>query len=296
MSFKGKTVNMLLSAMLATSSFMAIAEESEDPSLTMKLEGKVVTGINRVLDKKLWEFELLGTDGFTTLFGHNPDGGEPSRLTEDTPGSTIVGTNVDFEFKEIFGVTDDDFDPADINLPIRRVRVNVDFDGETRQSLRGHLEAEQLEPSVGVPNEPITLEQWLKATGKGTIKCDKEGNSTVELQHRGLLPFGIYTVIATFDLEPLRPGIPLGGLPNVIIADKDGRGDFIVRKLNFCPMDLKEGELPLILITTLYHSDLQVHGNVPVLLEKGIFPGLQAHEQVQFLVTGKRCEVNCTVN
>lgn len=293
MSLKRKTVNSLLGSIFMVSCLVVSADPGEN-SLFKELEGKVVTGVNRKLDRKLWEFDLLGTVGFTALFGHNADGGEPFRLTENTPGSTIVATNVDFEFKNLFGVTNDAFKADDINLPLRRVKVNVDFAGEIRQSLRGHLEADQLEPSVAVPSEPITLEQWLKATGEGTVRCDDEGNSTITLHHEGLIPLGLYTVVASFDQEQLHPAIPLGGVPNIFVADTNGKGSYS-RKINFCPMNLKEGELPLILITTLYHSDHQVYGNVPLLLAKGIFPGLQGHEQVQFLVTGKECEVDCSV-
>lgn len=293
MKLNKSAVKTVLATILASSCAVAAADENKEGYSTLNIKGLAVTGSNRVFGEPQFDYgPILKRTGFETLFAYNPGGSEPLALTSDMPDSTIVATGVSQEFLKTFGFSQDSFDPADANLPLRKTKVNVDFAGVERLTLRDMQDAEQTENYQGTPNKPITLGQWMSASGVGTIKCENKNSAKVDLKFKKLIPNGLYSVIGTFETVPILPPITLGGVPNFTVADKNGNAKF-KRTINFCPMDVKEGDAKMVNITMTYHSDHTVHGNVVAPLAKGFIAGLTVQEHVQFLVTGELCNGTC---
>lgn len=75
--------------------------------------------------------------------------------------------------------------------------------------------------------EPITLGRWLQATGHlDVVVAADRRHATFRFGFSGLIPRSLYTVMSLRERDldpagPTRPG-PLG-VPNVFVADEDGR-------------------------------------------------------------------------
>jgi hypothetical protein len=184
----------------------------------------------------------------------------------------------------MFGKTIDDVDSNLLNVSLRDVKMNADLNGVQRAAPVPITLAEQLQPSQASPAAPVTLGQWMRAQGLALVRCEGQmSNVTIDL--RGLLPNRVYSVWGLFGGQGITP-FPLGGAPNVIVTDGRGNGSF-ERELNFCPFDLKPGQLPLLAIDIVFHSDHQNYGLVPELDLAGFFTGTITHTQLEFLVTGQ---------
>jgi len=205
-------------------------------------------------------------------------------LTPDSPPDSILATDVDPGFLDVFGVKEADLDHSRLNVPLREVEVISDFKGN-KGRLRDHRSAGQMEASRSVSFDgPITLGQWMKAGGSGTITCPPKHNPRVDLDLHGLIPHGLYTAWGGM-LTALGPRpIALGGVPNAFVADEFGSAKFSAR-LNYCPMALREGELPLSFIDILYHADHTLYGAVGELIQAGSPTGMVTMIQVEFQVS-----------
>ncbi len=79
-------------------------------------------------------------------------------------------------------------------------------------------------------SQPITLGQWVQAKGEVTVSVTPDKKAALFVfELSGLIPNSLYTIMALreHDLDPAgptRPG-PLG-VPNVFIADEEGRGKY----------------------------------------------------------------------
>ena len=234
------------------------------------VKGQVATGANRFLDEPLWFMEGgLGSASFSFVFAYNPDGEEPLPLTRESPKKTILATGLDSNFLAALGMTASDIEQRFLNQPFKDVQVNVNpFTGE-KESVPNQLDAEPGTISRSGPTKDITLADWLKGNGKMKIKCLENGTSKVKITVSGLVPDGVYTAWALFSkdvtgdgIDDLLDPIPFGGVPNVIIPDKQGNAVF-KRTLGYCPND--EPNFQFIDIT--YHSDGNVYGgNVDLIL------------------------------
>src|SRR5262249_56434447 len=252
-------------------------------SRAVLIKAKVATGTNRFLSRPLHDFgPPFGTAGFSNVGAWNPSGAQPLPLTTGSPESTQLVTFVDPGFLALFGKTIDDVSPNLLNVPLRDVKVNVDFSGAQRAAPAPITLAEQLQPSQASPAEPVTLGQWTRAQGFAHITC-KGNESNVRLDLKGLLPNRIYSAWGVFGGQRLTP-FPLGGAPNVMVTDDHGSATF-ERELNFCPFDLKPGQLPLLAIDIVFHSDHQNYGMVPELDLAGFFTGANTHTEISLLVT-----------
>ncbi len=248
------------------------------------IEGRVVTGINRLFGEPVHELGALGTLGFTTVAGFNCDGTEPIPLTSSSPLDTVLASTVDPAILEALGIPPESVDPSRLDVPLNEVGVITGTDG-TRMSVRDHLSAGQLEPSRVHSRGPITLGQWLKARGRARLRC-VGGRAFIEMRFRGLVPRGLYTVWQVLVGEQGPVALPMGGVPNVVVSDGYGQGNFSAR-LNFCPLALQEGEVPLAIIEVLYHSDGAAYGAVPELQKAGFPPGLVTHVHLDFPVSAR---------
>jgi len=272
---------------------------SEAGNSYMESRGMVATGFNRLLGKPLMSLGIFEDFGFSTLGAFNPEGDEPIRLSEKTDKSALLATYVDDAFLESFsGEKPYIVDPASLNLPLRDVRSNIDITGTNFQKIAPVNSFEpwvdQFRHGQAYPFNPIHLKQLLKAKGEAVIRCDDDKAPVIEMKMTGLIPNRFYSVWGFFEPEFVRfpmkdfgPIRPLGGLPNMIVTSRRGDATF-ERQLNFCPMNLKRGEIPLSTIFLVYHSNHQFGGTVPSFPETGSFPGSVAHVHLHFPVSAKR--------
>ncbi len=258
---------------------------NKDAARSLAIKGVAVTGINRILGKPIFDFgPPHGTVGFFTVACYDPVNPNPLPLLPDSPPSSVLATAVDPDFLAVFGVKLEDIDPSRINVPLRDIPVIADFTG-AKQLLPDHRAAGQMQASRSVSSaDPITLGQWMKAGGSGSITCPPKHAPRVDLSLHGLIPHGLYTAWGGMltDLGP-RP-IALGGVPNSFVADERGNATFSAR-LNYCPLALRPGELPLSFIDILYHADHTLYGAVGELIQGGSPTGIVTMIQVEFPVS-----------
>jgi hypothetical protein len=281
-------MKFLTTLLLSTCTVFAAAPANalnEAATKALAIKGVAVTGINRVLGEPIFDFGAPhGTVGFFTVACYNPAGPDPLPLTPDSPLSSILATAVDPDFLAVFGVKLEDVDPSRINVPLRDIPVISDFTG-VKQPLRDHRTVGQMHASRSVSiADPITLGQWMKAGGSGSITCPPKHSPRVELSMHGLIPHGLYTawggMLTTLGPRP----IALGGVPNAFVADESGNAKFSAR-LNYCPMALRPGELPLSFIDILYHADHTLYGAVGELIQAGSPTGIVTMIQIEFPVS-----------
>lgn len=249
------------------------------------IRGVAVTGMNRLLGQPLWDSgTVFGPIGFNYLFAYDPLGSEPMELTPDTPPSTLLATGLDPFSLAVFGLTPEDFDPELVNLPLRETPVIVARDG-TRDFIPSILEVPDFAPGRSLPDDAITLGEWLQAKGRAVIRCRGDGAAKLTLRLKGLIKHGIYTVWGALILDTNDDGfdepviVPLGGVPNALVADDRGRAVFR-RVLDSCPL----ADSALKLIDVMYHSDGACYGAVPNQSFAGYPSGVVTHTHVEFPV------------
>ncbi len=114
------------------------------------------------------------------------------------------------------------------------------------------------------PSPPITLGDWIGATGDLEIVCDTtEGVATIAARMQGLIPDGLYTVWGQW-ADPLPDVViaPFGGIPNTIVADENGNAEFC-RQVQFCPLDLAPDSSELQIVSVMYMANGMNFGIAP---------------------------------
>ncbi|PCK02973.1 MAG: hypothetical protein COA42_21500 [Alteromonadaceae bacterium] len=250
-----------------------------------------VTGSNQFRGKPLRDFgaDSVGSFGFYNVAAYNPDGDYPLEIDENTPNDALMASAVDPIFASIFGLQLGDIDPTFLNVPLRDVKENVSLDGKTRMAVKDILEVDQQEPSQAHPSDPITLGDWIAASGKATVSCKSNGTAKIAMYMKDLIPNRIYTVWALYATPKARP---LGGSPNVFVTDGSGNASW-KRVLNFCPMD-KDQANPLLQASIVLHTDHQTYGDLPgtptLRNDDGtvsLITGAVSHSQLEFAFRGE---------
>ncbi|MEM7331631.1 MAG: hypothetical protein AAF490_06040 [Chloroflexota bacterium] len=215
-------------------------------------------------------------------------------VTADTPLDSIMATHLSDGMAELLGQDLANLVPEEqLNVPIHDSYTPVlfDFDGsvQSRQQLPWQVPA----PFPNVDKftvdwnhrEPITLAQWNLADGTVHLVRYADGTGSVHIKAQGLVPNAIYTVWEVFAItdelpEGIAPimGLPMGGLPNVVTADKFGNATFD-RHLDYDPFDL---ENPLMYIALFQHWDNVLYGVGAVGELRGLAPGLVGGDQLCF--------------
>lgn len=126
----------------------------------------------------------------------------------------------------------------------------------------GHIE-DYRECDGKRPTAPITLHDWLLATGdlEVSISSDKM-IATFEFNFSNLVPNSLYTVMSLREKDlqksnPTRPG-PLG-IPNVFMTDHFGNANFWAQIPNAFPSPSAESNR-IINVVVLYMSSRQSYG------------------------------------
>lgn len=247
--------------------------------------GTAVTGINRRMGSPVFDLGApFGTIGFETVGAYDSGAGDAAPLTSDSDPDTLLATTADPMFYVVFGTPE--ADPALLNVPLRDVGVITDPDGS--RSAIGELRGSpQLAIGRAPSNGPITLRSWLRARGEARIRCSGRNAPVVELTFEGLVPRGLYTAWGGMLTANGPAPVPLGGLPNVFSADPAGRASYAAR-LNYCPLALKPGEVPLAFIDIVLHTDHAVYAGIPEPFGAGLPPGVVSHIQVEFAISARR--------
>jgi hypothetical protein len=112
--------------------------------------------------------------------------------------------------------------------------------------------------------EPITLGQWLRAEGTLDVTLTRDRRAaTFRFEFANLIPSSLYTVMSLRERDldpagPTRPG-PLG-VPNVFVADEQGRARYSATLPNPFPAGDLPGRNRVLNIVVLWMSYQQSYG------------------------------------
>lgn len=260
-------------------------------------------GINAFNDKKLFDFS--GQSRILSELPPVPEIGvlapgmkNASRIFEDTPLSTLMA-NVDaVDFRNLIG---NPRGTGPFNVPIAKVPTII----RTSNSLKDRRVPRSFDDSIdpfvregaylsAEADGEITLGDWNRATGKITGNCNSRG-AVVRVQLRNALPNGLYTIWDIGVTHPLKKREalsigPFGGLPNVLVTDRNGHAS-LTRRIRYCPVSQCRGSKRCSLyLSAFYHFDHVIYGASPT-LDLGRFPAGQiASNQLQFLLNGEELQ------
>lgn len=276
------------------------------------VEGKPVTGFNEVCGEAVQALPFPAPlsptfhGAFVGQYDESPDATEAIPLTSSSceDKNILLATTTDENYLNAFGFPDADSRLK--NIPLRDVPTTVTLDGiRSAIPAQGILPPDPFPPTKSEPNDPITLGDWLKASGKMKIFCHVNGYASVRMRLKNLVPNALYSVLAITRTTP--PGsetetivaLPFGGVPNIFTTDEEGNAKFR-RKLAACPMDPTPNGSQILFIDIGFHSDNNVYGAVPapVLQTVKMFnpdgstftsvlgSGTVAHDHLDFFITG----------
>lgn len=236
----------------------ASAAERNDRQDRLTIRSQPLTGSFQLYGQPRWDLGdpigILGGPAGEHVAEYNPSG-DPIALSAETSCDAVLATRID--------PASVNFDPELVNIPLHEVPVTVDGAGNTA-SLPPIGETEITEPSRSLPNDPVTLGDWLDAKGKAKIRCRDDERARIRMKFRNLVPNALYTVWGFMALPEGGVGPrPLGGVPNAFVPNRYGSGSFD-RVLDFCPMD---EDSPLLDIVLALHTDGSVFGAVPAMAD-----------------------------
>jgi hypothetical protein len=200
----------------------------------------------------------------------NPDGPDPIVLTPagcaaNPDGFLGTWANPDFYAANGFPLPDARL----VNLLYSRVPIVIDPSG-LRAFVPDHAPdvPQPVPPTRSLPNEPDTIDSWLGVSGKMKLQCHDDGTAEVDIKGSGYAPNAVLTLWVIWlnqpdsGLPPVLPQ-PLGGAPNAVVADKNGRFKF-ARALSFCPMEVQpNGSVPLAIDVAKHLDGGNSYGGVP---------------------------------
>ena len=254
----------------------------------IKINGVAVIGDNNLFQKPLWDLGApFGTAFFNWVFAYNPDGLQPFNVTADMPGDTVLAGGID-PVAQFLGLVPDVVDQSMINVPLHQTPVIVDNTG-----LRAQVPSAEgqhgLQVTRSLPNNPVTIATWLKASGRLTLKCNDDGSAVAKIRLKNLLENGVYTLWTIHKVDSDGDGAidgiapyPFGGVPNVLVPDEHGRTE-IKRRLGYCPTEDEN----LLFVDVAWHSDGNVYGGAPDLPFAAFAQpmGSVTHTHVQFPIS-----------
>lgn len=249
-----------------------------------KIAGTAVTGPNDRCGEAEWILPAPFPPDlhFTVSASLNPEPGaedgielSPSHCDSDL----ILATHSNLMLNDLAGLPD--AHPRMKNIPLHQVPVKATLEG-----VRMFLPDESMSngnpfpPTRSLPNDPITLGQWMKGRGSMTIHCYADGSANINVKFRNLIQNGVYSLVATWittlpgTTETTFAPLPFGGIPNEIIADSHGYSA-MKRNLSHCPMDDAPDGSSIMFVDLGYHMDGSTKGVFPQTsndVEKIMFP------------------------
>jgi len=305
-----RLLSILLSCitLLITVSMTAYADDDDDDR-HFHADGRVATGVNDLCGVPLFNLDVpagfIPTFHIRALAEYDPNGEVPIPLTPINCDDDIVLSNyTELGFLNAVGLPD--INPRLKNTPLRDMPVISSANG-TRSALPSidNVPGNAFPPTKSSPNEPITLGNWMKASGEMDLTCRADGTAKIKLKYKNLIANGIYSVWALWNTTPPgAPGgrivpLPLGGIPNIIVPDAKGKVTF-VRELASCPKDVTADGSFMMFIDVAYHSDSNISGAFPQIIGPSMFKtadgelfssplviGAVTHDHVLILISGE---------
>ncbi len=219
---------------------LASDEHSSGAQKSVDISGYVVHGINNYNGKAVVDYS--GVSPAVPYLNAYPPVNEIGVYQE---GSYYSGTIFYYTDRNLPVATTraffDYFNPGGyidrdtVNIPLGKVGSNFlspEFTSLDKRMTPVPFNESGTEPSIyrkqGFAINP-TVGDWEKISGKLSVKEDKNGLFDVLVTIRDAFPNAIYTMWDVGTLNPLTSdetgyAVPLGGLPNIIITDKNGCG------------------------------------------------------------------------
>ena len=289
-----------LFTLLAAGSASAERPKAERPRVAV-LEGYVAHGINTYNGAAIADYAnasptipwLNPVEPIREIGVFEPGAADAGIIRSDTDSDRLVATTRSF-FD--FFHPDGPIDESLVNRPLDEVGSNyfgfVAVDDRVRPS--PFPEPGAL-PSIHRAKEVIaspTVGQWNAISGRITVKTRRDGTSVVLVTIRNGFANGVYTLWDVGALNPMTPaeegyGIPLGGIPNVLVTDNDGCA-FKRVELPYSLVRKCEPGAPSCTsyVSAFYHWDGQVYGASPAATFANAPTGMYAGNQIVFPASG----------
>lgn len=262
---------LALSAAFLVASLGAAATDAQASKEVLKAKGVAVTGPNDRCGQSVFSIPGLidGPATHGTSVGRFDDGVSATTATPLAPGDcdepdpdARLATFVDDAHFAAEGWPEPDERLENVRL--RAAPVAVGNGVWAQVPLAGSLPPNPLPPFQTEPSTPITLESWLEATGRLKIVCEDAGTAELTINAKKLVPHGLYSawgVWRDFAATGLLTA-PLGGMPNLVVADHRGRAK-LQRVGLFCPLELTSDGSSLIYVRLIWHADGGGSGSTP---------------------------------
>ncbi len=222
-----------------------------------------------------------------------PGASNAGTITAQTDRSLLVATTR--SFFDFFNPTGT-IDPNVLNRPLGDIGSNyIGFTAVDDRIIPQPFSSASTIPSVyrsKVTNVNPTVGDWERISGKLTVVHKPNGHSKIKVTIRGAFPNGLYTLWEVGAAAPLTAdetgyGIPLGGLPNVLMTNKRGCG-YVELEL---PYDLtracEAGAASCTsYVSAFYHWDGQAYGGSPAGTAAGAPTGVYAGNQIVWPTNG----------
>lgn len=282
---------------IAASAFFcigSIAAETERSRRVISIPGYVVHGINTYNGEPIGDYSnaapnvpFINAVPAVEEIGVYQGGSDVSgTITAQTDRNLPVATTRSFiDFFNPGG----EVDPNTINIPLGKIGSN--YFGFT--SLDDRVVPETFPvggsgPSVyrvkGAVENP-TVGDWENISGKLTVIKKGKGGTKVIVTIRNGFPNAIYTLWDVGARNPLSfneqgYAVPLGGLPNVMVTNRNGCGFKVIDLSYDLVRECKEGaDSCTSYVSAFYHWDAQVYGASPaatwVKAPTGVYAGNQ---------------------
>lgn len=259
------------------------------------VKAEVVTGVNSFLGSPVVDLGVvlgvpLGVFHFSELGEYNPDG-EVKVLSPETKTNAVLATIIDPAIFKVLGLDPGQIDESLVNIPLNSVKTLFNGDGVSRLKPKPSAVSLPDEISVSSASKPVTLKQWLSASGVAKIYCHGSEFSYVSLELKKLLPDRVYTVwvgsVKKGNLQGFDLG-PFGGSPSSFTTDLSGNAIFN-RYVNYCPVIPFDSATKQVLrFVVALHSDHMIYGSVPSLLGRGLLGGTVSHNHLEFNFVGSK--------
>ncbi len=235
------------------------------------ITGEVRTGFNSSKGQPVYDLGgFLGGLSWNFVFAHEPNDTESSPITVDTDEDRLLATGVDqFFYSALVGFDTNLLDQTALNVPYRDMPIIVDGLSGTRSKLEPiSIDNFKERRSLSLPVDPISIKDWYSARGVASVKCSSSERARVMFKFSNLIPHGVYSVWGLYGLDSdndgirdgLTPPIAFGGVPNVLVADSNGKSTF-KRTLPFCP----NADQDILTVEVAYHIDGSTLGGTPAM-------------------------------
>lgn len=239
---KASQVSFIIILLSVTANY-AVADDnlSSRKNERQNIQGYVVHGINNYNGEPIVDYSGVSPSipYLNTYPPVNEIGVYQASWTENS-GTIMADTDRELpvattrSFFDYFN-PEGDIDPNTINLPLGEIGSNflgTEFISLDIRTVPDSFSDSSSEPSIyrkkGFLINP-TVREWETMSGKLSVKKDEDGFYTVKITIRNAFPQAIYTLWDIGTLNPLTSeesgyAVPLGGLPNIVVTNKNGCG------------------------------------------------------------------------